>query len=95
VLVICGLKLIYDSSKNNYKNKGLFIGLTIGFIGGTTTLFPFMGLPIYPIGIPLISIYSSIAAYVIVKHRVFDGSTNSLFQTSFRLFQMQPVLMVY
>jgi hypothetical protein len=75
VLVICGLKLLYKSSKNNYKNKGLFVGFTIGFIGGTTTLFPFMGLPIYPIGIPLVSIYSSIVTYVIVKHRVFDGST--------------------
>jgi CheY-like chemotaxis protein len=74
VNVVYGHFILYKSIKTDTRNRFIFIGFVIGFSGGTTNLFPYMGIPIYPIGNFLISIYCPLVAYAIIRHRLFDIS---------------------
>jgi CheY-like chemotaxis protein len=72
--VVCGHIILYKAIKTDIKNRFIFIGFVIGFSGGTTNLFPYMGIPVYPLGNFLISVYCPLIAYAIIKHRLFDIS---------------------
>lgn len=63
--------------KNGKISKGLpyiFVGTLIGFIGGTSNFFPYLGIPFPPYGNFLISVYSPLVAYGIIRYRVIDAS---------------------
>ncbi len=50
----------------------LFLGASIGFIGGSSVHLPILGIKIYPLGNFGICIYSIIVTYAILKYRLLD-----------------------
>lgn len=74
VNVVYGHIILYKTIKTDSKNRFIFTGFLIGFAGGTTNLLPYMGIPLYPVGNFLISIYCPLVTYAIIKHRLFDIS---------------------
>jgi len=52
--------------------KYLLFATIIGFLGGGTTFLPTFNIEIFPFGFYLISIYSGIISYAIMKHRLMD-----------------------
>jgi signal transduction histidine kinase/CheY-like chemotaxis protein len=74
VNVTYGHIILYKNSRNNTRNRFVFYVFLIGFLGGTTTLFPYFGIPVYPLGSFLVVFYAISITYAIVKHRLFDAS---------------------
>jgi len=78
VEVFSGLYILYkkarSSSNTNIRIKYIFISTVIGFSGGVTNFFPYIGIEIYPLGNFLIAIYSIALTYLMIKHRLFDAS---------------------
>jgi two-component system CAI-1 autoinducer sensor kinase/phosphatase CqsS len=72
VLVVFGLGMMHKAIKKDYKMKTMSFGFTIGFIGGTTNLLPYMNIPVYPLGNFLVGMYSAIISYHLVRRRIFD-----------------------
>ncbi|TSC53306.1 MAG: hypothetical protein LiPW39_345 [Parcubacteria group bacterium LiPW_39] len=50
----------------------ILLGITIGFIGGSTNYFLWYDIPIKPIGNILASVYVGAIAYAIIVHRLMD-----------------------
>jgi len=50
----------------------ILIGMTIGYIGGSTNYFLWYGIPIKPYGNILASVYVGTTAYAIIRHRLMD-----------------------
>ena len=74
ITVVYGHVMLYKNLKNNTRNKFIFYGFVMGFLGGTTNLFPYMGIPVYPLGNFLVGFYALFITYAIIKHRLFDAS---------------------
>lgn len=72
VIVVYVHFILFQSIKNNYKNRLIFTGFLIGFLGGSTNLLQYINIPVYPVGNFLISIYCTIASYALIKHRMHD-----------------------
>ena len=64
----------YKDSSDSRKNqlKYIFIGLTVGFLGGSTNYPYFYNIPVIPIGNFFVFFYVVLYAYAIVKHRLMD-----------------------
>lgn len=58
------------SNLKKVQTSYLMFGFMFGFIGGTSVLFPFVGLDIYPIGNFGILIYSFVVAYAILRYQL-------------------------
>ncbi len=76
-LVILGHYEIINNFKNfqsKRKNQALylFLGLFLGFLGGTTNFFPIFGIEIYPYGNFTVTAYEVIVTYAILKFRLLD-----------------------
>ena len=52
--------------------KYVFLGTSIGFIGGTTNYPLWYGVPIPPVGNALVAVYVFTVAYSIIKYRLMD-----------------------
>ena len=52
--------------------KYIFLGTSIGFVGGSTNYLLWYGIPIPPVGNILVSVYVILVAYAIVKYRLMD-----------------------
>jgi signal transduction histidine kinase len=50
----------------------ILIGMTIGYIGGSTNYLLWYGIPIKPYGNILASVYVGTTAYAIIRHRLMD-----------------------
>ncbi len=61
------------SNVKRLQSRYLFAGFFVGFLGGTSTLLPIFGLDVYPFGNFTIPLYSVIATYAILKHRLLDA----------------------
>jgi two-component system CAI-1 autoinducer sensor kinase/phosphatase CqsS len=72
--MIYGHLLLYKSIKFNYKNKFIFYGCIVGWLGGLTTLLPYLSIPSYPFLNILVSIYTTFVTYALIKHRIFENS---------------------
>jgi CheY-like chemotaxis protein/signal transduction histidine kinase len=68
--------ILYLKSKKEggVRSKIIFYGYLIGFLGGATNWFFYLGIPLYPLGNFLIVIHTIIITYAIIKHRLFDIS---------------------
>jgi two-component system CAI-1 autoinducer sensor kinase/phosphatase CqsS len=68
--------ILYQKSKKEggVRSKIIFYGYLIGFLGGSTNWFFYLGIPLYPLGNFLIVIHTIIITYAIIKHRLFDIS---------------------
>ena len=64
----------YSTSKGiiHSQIQYVFIGMLVGFIGGSTNYFLFYNIPIPPIGNILASVYVAILAYAIIRYRLMD-----------------------
>jgi signal transduction histidine kinase len=54
--------------------KYLFLGSSVGFIGGSTAFFPVFDWPIFPYGMYLVALYIVIIGYAILRYRLMDIS---------------------
>jgi signal transduction histidine kinase len=50
----------------------VFIGTSLGFLGGITTFLLVFGIPVYPFGVYWVWLYVLIVAHAIVKHQLMD-----------------------
>lgn len=66
--------ILYKIIKNDSRNRLVFISYLIGFLGGSTNIFFYLGIPIYQWGNYLVSVYGCLITYAIIKHRIFDVS---------------------
>lgn len=66
--------ILYKNLKYNPKTKFVFFGFIIGFTGGTTTILPYFGIPIYPVAMIAMSVYCPLITYAVIKHRLFDAT---------------------
>ncbi|MDE3019553.1 MAG: GAF domain-containing protein, partial [Nitrospirota bacterium] len=64
----------YRTAKGIRRNQYLYlsIGSVIGYVGGATNFPLWYGIPIPPNGTVLISLYTAIVAYTMVRYRLFD-----------------------
>lgn len=64
----------YRTAKGIRRNQYLYlaIGSAIGYMGGATNFPLWYGIPIPPNGTVLISLYTAIVAYTMVRYRLFD-----------------------
>lgn len=72
--VCSGLFILFKRIKTHIRIKFFFFSTIVGFSGGMTNFFPYLGIPVYPVGNVLISIYSIVITYLMLKHRLFDSS---------------------
>lgn len=63
---------LYKSTKIEPRNKLVFYFIAAGFLGGASTAFLPLGIPVYPLGVFLIPIYVCVTAYAILIDRLFD-----------------------
>lgn len=67
------LKGMFSSDpKMKNQTRYIFLGTSIGFIGGTTTFLPVYGIPIFPYGDYAVPIYIVTVSYAIFKHQLMD-----------------------
>ncbi len=68
------LYLSYNKATGDRRNqmKYLFACMLVGFTGGVQHFFPVYGLNLYPYGNFLITIYTVIASYAILRHKLLD-----------------------
>lgn len=52
--------------------KFVLIGFLLGFLGGSTNFLLWYGIPLPPIGNPLVAAYPLLFSYAIIKHRLLD-----------------------
>lgn len=71
---VSGLFILYQKIKTNLRIKYIFLSTIVGFTGGATNFFPYLGIPIYPLGNIFIAIYCVVLAYLMIKHRLYDSS---------------------
>ncbi|MBI5665775.1 MAG: hypothetical protein HZC49_11935 [Nitrospirae bacterium] len=76
-LVIWGhyeLITYYKKSSGIKRHQSIyfFIGMLLGFAGGSTNFFPMFGIDIYPFGNFTIPIYCLISTYAILRYRLMD-----------------------
>lgn len=64
----------YQTARGIRRNQYLYlaIGSVIGYLGGATNFPLWYGIPIPPNGTVLISLYTAIVAYTMVRYRLFD-----------------------
>ena len=64
----------YKNVKGAKQNQALylFLGMIIGFIGGTSSYLPVFKIDIYPVGNFAISLYCVIVTYAILRHQLMD-----------------------
>ncbi|MBI3803394.1 MAG: response regulator [Nitrospirae bacterium] len=79
-VVTYSLKLLFEAYKSatgqtRNQLKLLFIGLAVGFCGGSTAFFPVFNLPLFPYGIYFVAVYTIIVTYTIIQYRFFDIQT--------------------
>lgn len=75
IVSLAHLRLIYYYRKAYpEQKKQLFylIGAIIGFIGGTTNFFPYLGIYVYPYGNFLIPLHSFLVSVAILKYQLLD-----------------------
>lgn len=66
------LELRDSSAHKRNVLKYILVANLIGFIGGSTNYFLWYGIPIPPVGNPLVSVYHLIIAYAIARYRLVD-----------------------
>ena len=72
--IICTHVVLFKATQYNTKAKFVLIGYLIGFMGGSTILFPFIHISIPPIGNYSVIVYCFLMAYGITKFKVFNSS---------------------
>ncbi|MGH7164537.1 MAG: ATP-binding protein [Nitrospiraceae bacterium] len=68
------LGVAYRNTKGTRRNQYLYLiaASVIGYGGGSTNFFLWYGIQIPPDGLILVSVYTALVAYAIVKHRLMD-----------------------
>ena len=66
--------ILFKATKHNPKAKFVLVGYLLGFMGGSTILFPFINISVPPIGNYTVIIYCFLMAYGITKYKVFNSS---------------------
>ena len=79
ILINYAFWLIYvnyrtSSGLQRCQHKYLLLGMSIGFIGGTTAFFPVYGLPVFPFGMYFVFLYVVIVTYAVVRYNLMDIS---------------------
>ena len=69
-LLLRGIKRSTGSERGTIEL--VFLGTTLGYIGGVTNYFLWFDIPISPYGNVLVSLYVILVAYAIARHRLFD-----------------------
>ncbi|MFC1755725.1 ATP-binding protein, partial [Thermoproteota archaeon] len=76
-----------------------FIGTFLGFTGGVSVHFPFLGLSVYPLGNLGVTIYALLVTYAILRYRLMDISIaitrTGVFVATYSLVLGIPFIMAY
>jgi len=65
-------RLFTASERQRNQIKFVLLGMSIGFLGGSTAFFFAYGVPIFPYGVYLVPIYIVMVSYAIFKHQLMD-----------------------
>jgi len=71
-LIGFGHFILYKSIRYNYKNKYIFYGYIIGWIGGISSLPQFLNIKIFPSLVILIATYTPFVTYALIRRRILD-----------------------
>ena len=95
------LAIFYRKISGFKRNQAryFFVGMLVGFLGGTTNFFPMFNINIYPFGNFTIPLYSLIVTYAILRYRLMDVrvffSRAAAFLVSYPFFLSIPFFFAY
>jgi signal transduction histidine kinase len=72
---LLAIRFKQEDKSNKNKLMYLFIGSSVGFIGGTTAFFPVFDWPIFPFGMYFVALYTLIIGFAIIRYRLMDIQT--------------------